>query len=188
MGSPRRTGKTFDQNHPFLSKGPRMSSGLHSPMQWLRWIGRNTKRLAVFVLGATVLGAGLAMLALPGPGLLVIILGLAILASEFAWAERALDRTTATAASAATKVSGNTSGRIALALSGMGMVVGGAVVAAFDGRLPGGRWHGGTRRADRPVHPAAPGAALAGSQVRTASRPHASRRSRPTRTGSGRVR
>jgi Putative transmembrane protein (PGPGW) len=140
MGSPRRAGKTFDQNHPFLSKGPHMSSGLHSPMQWLRWIGRNTKRLAVFVLGATVLGAGLAMLALPGPGLLVIILGLAILASEFAWAERALDRTTATAAPAATKVSGNTSGRIALALSGMGMVVGGAVVAAFedDFRVVGG--------------------------------------------------
>lgn len=117
-----------------------MSSGLHSPMQWLRWIGRNTKRLAVFVLGATVLGAGIAMLALPGPGLIVIILGLAILASEFAWAERALDRTTSTAASAATKVSGNVSGRVALALSGLGMVVGGAAVAAFqdDLRVVGG--------------------------------------------------
>ena len=139
MGSLRRAGKTFDQNHPFTSKGPHMSTGLHSPMQWLRWIGRNTKRLAVFVLGATVLGAGLAMLALPGPGLLVIILGLAILASEFAWAERALDRTTSSAASAATKVSGNRAGRVALALSGLGMVVGGAVVAALtdDFRIVG---------------------------------------------------
>ena len=34
------------------------------------------------------------MLALPGPGVLVIILGLVILATEFAWAERMLDRTT----------------------------------------------------------------------------------------------
>jgi uncharacterized protein (TIGR02611 family) len=135
MGSPRRAGKTFDQNHPFPSKGLLMPSGLHSPMQWLRWIGRNTKRLAVFVLGATVLGAGIAMLALPGPGLIVIILGLAILASEFAWAERALDRTTSTAASAATKVSGNRSGRVALALSGLGMVVGGAIVAALQDDL-----------------------------------------------------
>lgn len=112
-----------------------MTSRLHSPMQWLRWIGRNTKRLAVFVLGATVLGAGAAMLVLPGPGVIVIVLGLAILASEFAWAERALDRTTTTAANAATKVSGTASGRVALALSGLGMVVGGAVVAMFQDDL-----------------------------------------------------
>ena len=32
--------------------------------------------------------AGFAMLVLPGPGIIVIILGLAILATEFAWAER----------------------------------------------------------------------------------------------------
>ena len=42
----------------------------------------------VFVAGVAVLLAGPAMLALPGPGVLVIILGLVILATEFAWAER----------------------------------------------------------------------------------------------------
>jgi hypothetical protein len=36
---------------------------------------------------------GLAMLVLPGPGLLVIAAGLAMLALEFAWAERVLERT-----------------------------------------------------------------------------------------------
>ena len=40
--------------------------------------------------GSTVLIAGIAMLVLPGPGLVVIIAGLAILATEFAWAERRL--------------------------------------------------------------------------------------------------
>lgn len=35
--------------------------------------------------------AGLAMIVLPGPGIVVIIAGLAILASEFSWAERLLD-------------------------------------------------------------------------------------------------
>jgi uncharacterized protein (TIGR02611 family) len=37
--------------------------------------------------------AGLAMIPLPGPGLLIVAAGLAILALEFAWAERWLERT-----------------------------------------------------------------------------------------------
>ena len=78
--------------------------GLHSPMEWLRWIGRNTKRIAVFVAGVAVVLAGVAMLVLPGPGLVVIILGLAILATEFAWAERALDHAKSKAAAAGQKV------------------------------------------------------------------------------------
>ena len=119
-------GETFD----ITSRGP---LDLHSPLDWLRMIGRNTKRLAVLVLGVAILGAGVAMLALPGPGVLVIVVGLAVLATEFAWAERALDRTTATAASAASKVSGSRSGRTALIASGLGMVVGGAVVVALVG-------------------------------------------------------
>jgi uncharacterized protein (TIGR02611 family) len=36
--------------------------------------------------------AGVLMLVLPGPGLLAIIAGLAILATEFAWAEAVLTR------------------------------------------------------------------------------------------------
>lgn len=74
---------------------------LHSPVEWFRWIGRNAKRIAVFIAGVVVLLAGFAMLVLPGPGLVVIILGLAILATEFAWAERALDRTKKKAKAAA---------------------------------------------------------------------------------------
>lgn len=41
--------------------------------------------------GFGVLLAGIVMLAVPGPGLLTIAAGLAILASEFSWARRALD-------------------------------------------------------------------------------------------------
>lgn len=44
------------------------------------------------VVGLTILAAGVAMLVLPGPALLVIPIGLAILSLEFAWAERLLDR------------------------------------------------------------------------------------------------
>lgn len=110
-----------------------MSRGLHSPVQWLRWIGRNSKRLAIFLVGTTIVGAGLAMLVLPGPGLLIIIVGLAVLATEFAWAERALDRTTATAATAASKVTNNAAGKRALVMSGVCMVIGGALVVALLG-------------------------------------------------------
>jgi uncharacterized protein (TIGR02611 family) len=42
--------------------------------------------------GFVVLAAGLVMTVTPGPGIPVIILGLTMLALEFAWAERSLER------------------------------------------------------------------------------------------------
>lgn len=48
-------------------------------------------RIGVLSLGGIVLLAGVAMLALPGPGWATIFIGLMILASEFAWARRSLD-------------------------------------------------------------------------------------------------
>jgi hypothetical protein len=57
----------------------------------LRFIGRSTKRLAVAVVGGVLVLAGLAMLVLPGPGIVVIALGLAVLGTEFAWAAHALE-------------------------------------------------------------------------------------------------
>ena len=106
---------------------------LHTPMEWLQWIGRNTRRIFIFLIGMAVLLSGVAMLALPGPGVVVIIVGLVVLATEFTWAEKALDKTTARAAGAATKVTGNKSGQFALAASGVGMIVGGIVVAIVSG-------------------------------------------------------
>jgi uncharacterized protein (TIGR02611 family) len=64
---------------------------LHSPREILRFILRSGKRIAVFVVGVALVVGGLAMLVLPGPGILVVIAGLAVLATEFAWAERMLD-------------------------------------------------------------------------------------------------
>jgi uncharacterized protein (TIGR02611 family) len=49
-------------------------------------------RAAVSVAGFGVLLAGIAMLVLPGPGLLVCAAGLGLLALEFRWAERLLVR------------------------------------------------------------------------------------------------
>jgi uncharacterized protein (TIGR02611 family) len=44
------------------------------------------RRIAISLVGGTVLLLGVAMLVLPGPGLLVIPVGLAILGIEYAWA------------------------------------------------------------------------------------------------------
>jgi tellurite resistance protein TerC len=44
--------------------------------------------MVVFVFGMTVLLIGVAMIVLPGPAFVVIPIGLAILATEYAWARR----------------------------------------------------------------------------------------------------
>ena len=48
------------------------------------------KRFVIAITGGTVVLLGIAMIALPGPAVVVIPAGLAILATEFLWARRAL--------------------------------------------------------------------------------------------------
>jgi uncharacterized protein (TIGR02611 family) len=50
------------------------------------------RRVIVSVIGATVLVIGVALLVLPGPAFIVIPIGLAILATEYAWARRWLKK------------------------------------------------------------------------------------------------
>jgi uncharacterized protein (TIGR02611 family) len=57
---------------------------------------RHPYRLGVAVAGVAVVAGGLVLLPLPGPGWLIIFLGLGILASEFAWAARLLSFARAT--------------------------------------------------------------------------------------------
>lgn len=54
-------------------------------------------RAGVFAVGATVLAGGVVMMITPGPGIVAIVLGLAVLATEFAWAQTALHRAKAAA-------------------------------------------------------------------------------------------
>jgi tellurite resistance protein TerC len=53
---------------------------------------RGARRVVITVVGVTVIVLGVAMLVLPGPGLVTIVGGLAILALEFAFAKRWLER------------------------------------------------------------------------------------------------
>lgn len=49
-------------------------------------------RLVLITVGGVVFLAGLAMLVLPGPGILVSLVGLGILAREFTWADNLMKR------------------------------------------------------------------------------------------------
>jgi tellurite resistance protein TerC len=69
-------------------------------MRWLRktldFIGLRdwpvARKIVVAVIGTTIVLIGIAMVVLPGPGTVVILSGLVILASEFAWARWLLRR------------------------------------------------------------------------------------------------
>jgi uncharacterized protein (TIGR02611 family) len=50
-----------------------------------------TWRGIILVVGLTLVGLGLLFLLFPGPGWAVIIIGLIVLATEYAWAKRLLD-------------------------------------------------------------------------------------------------
>lgn len=65
----------------------------------MNWLGRHWKRTPekvrkpfIFLLGFAIVGAGIILLPLPGPGWVIIFFGFAILASEFEFAERIRNR------------------------------------------------------------------------------------------------
>lgn len=74
------------------------------PIEVVRFIGRNSKRIAVSVVGGVLVVAGLVMLVLPGPGIVVLAIGFAVLGTEYAWAAAALERTKDTATRAGRRV------------------------------------------------------------------------------------
>lgn len=53
---------------------------------------KQAKRFVVIIIGFTMLAAGIAMVVLPGPAFVFIPAGLAILASEFLWARKLLQK------------------------------------------------------------------------------------------------
>jgi uncharacterized protein (TIGR02611 family) len=66
----------------------------------LKAVAAPLRKLIVGVIGGTVLLIGIALIVLPGPAFIVIPIGLAILATEFAWAQRAVTRARAMVAKA----------------------------------------------------------------------------------------
>jgi len=76
---------------------PPDSAALASPLfgeldRLLRVSYRQARRAVILVLGSTVLLVGIVMVVLPGPAIIVVPVGLAILGIEFEWARRWLKR------------------------------------------------------------------------------------------------
>jgi uncharacterized protein (TIGR02611 family) len=93
-------------------------------------------RVAFAVAGVAVTLAGLGMLVLPGPALVVIPIGLAMLAMEFRWAERALERALREAEKAQQKAKQTSKGqRVAMGVAA-GVAVAAFVVAAVLWNIP----------------------------------------------------
>ena len=61
-------------------------------LQWLKATGRRIRKIFVAIAGVTLLLVGAALLFLPGPGTVVIAVGLGLLATQFVWAKRLLKR------------------------------------------------------------------------------------------------
>lgn len=81
-----------------IAAGERTDTGAHRALARLRarldsrpWL-RLTYKIVVTVVGVTVVAIGVALLVLPGPGWLMIFLGLGILGTEFPAVRRLTDR------------------------------------------------------------------------------------------------
>jgi uncharacterized protein (TIGR02611 family) len=53
---------------------------------------KGARRLVVAVVGGTIVLVGIALLVVPGPGLLFIAAGLALLGTEFVWARSLMSK------------------------------------------------------------------------------------------------
>lgn len=62
------------------------------PAARLGWTAKSSRRLGIQVAGWSLLVAGTALLVLPGPGLPVLVAGLALLGKDQPWARRLLER------------------------------------------------------------------------------------------------
>ena len=80
-GAPRATG---------AHRWSRWRAALHARRERIRADARTNRlwRLAVGVVGTAIALLGLALVPLPGPGWLIVLVGLAVLGSEFHWARR----------------------------------------------------------------------------------------------------
>lgn len=93
-------------------------------------------RITFAAAGFTVTLGGLIMLVTPGPALVVIPIGLAMLALEFAWAERLLERAVERAQVAKRKAAGTTRAQRLLSGLATALAIGAFLAAAIVWDIP----------------------------------------------------
>jgi uncharacterized protein (TIGR02611 family) len=94
------------------------------------------KKSAVTILGVALLAVGLAMIVLPGPGFLVIVAGLAVLATEYVWARSLLDRARTQAEKAQEAAVASPVRTAGTVLFGLGMIGLGVAMLVLDLDVP----------------------------------------------------
>jgi hypothetical protein len=97
------------------------------------------RKIGVGTVGGLVLLTGLAMMVLPGPGLIVIVLGLFILGLEFEWAGRRFDKAKCKALDAAHKTAASPAQTVLALVSAAGLVAAG-VVWGLNPDWPASNW------------------------------------------------
>ena len=111
------------------------------------------RKVGVLLLGWVLVVVGVAALALPGPGLLLLFAGLAVLSTEYPWARKRVDPVKERAITAA-REGVQTRTRIAASFLSAVSVVGAGVlwglnpaivpeIGPFGPRLPAGGWAAG---------------------------------------------
>jgi uncharacterized protein (TIGR02611 family) len=94
-------------------------------------------RVGVALAGFLVVLGGILLIPLPGPGVLVIAVGLFLLALEFAWAERALHRAVDQLERTAEAATSASPARKALVIAALVVGVAAAVAIAIRWDVPG---------------------------------------------------
>lgn len=119
-----------------MAARPRAPRASPSPVRWhagrVKDLARLLRRIAVTVAGAVILAAGVVLLVAPGPGMLVIVLALAVFAVEYEWARRRLATVRERALSAAGKAAASRVGTASTVMFGVGAIGLGAILAFTD--------------------------------------------------------
>ncbi|POX45984.1 TIGR02611 family protein [Streptomyces sp. Ru71] len=115
--------QTNDQERGLGSRAPEFIRSRR--MLHLSW------QVGVFVVGLAVVGAGIVMLPLPGPGWVVIFGGMAIWATEFVWAQLVLRWTKRKVTEAAQKALDPKVRRRNIILTVIGVVIVAALVGFY---------------------------------------------------------
>jgi uncharacterized protein (TIGR02611 family) len=121
--------------HEHVQREPEMVRRLRARRQDHLRHGR-LYRAASVVAGFLTLGAGVAMLVLPGPAFVVIPVGLAILSLEFTWAERLLEKALVQAHRAQVKAAQTTPAQRVLSALGVALAAAAFVAAAILWDIP----------------------------------------------------
>lgn len=108
----------------------------------LKSSARLVRRVLVTIVGLAVLGLGVALLALPGPGVLVIALGFLILSSEYEWARRGFETARQKAADLADQAVSNPWSTVGSILASLALIAAGIVWGSVTS-LPFSSWFSG---------------------------------------------